>query len=293
MSMTADRQPSYLRTLMILCTMIGGAVITLGMTQDRNVAEKIGTALLMPTGLLWILMLALTLQLWRQQKRNHSGQPGAVAAAACFLLYSIAGNGFVADFTARKLEANYLNVDPMKEAPLDVVIVLGGGGGLGGNGRLQGNISGDRMILAAQLYHQKIADRFVCTGRRIALMNSSGVDPAETSRDILLKLGVPDSAIEVSDGRNTSEEMVALGKRFQDSNQRIGVLTSAWHLSRAMRLAERNGLHPIPIPADFRSAANVEDLTTGQIVECLIPSSLALAVTCASAKEYLGMLAGR
>lgn len=149
------------------------------------------------------------------------------------------------------------------------------------------------MILAAQLYHQKIADKFVCTGRRIELMNSSGVDPAETSRDILLKLGVPDSAIEVSDGRNTSEEMVALGQRFRDSNLRIGLLTSAWHLRRAMRLAENNGLHPIPIPADFRSAASVEDLTTGQIVECLIPSSLALTVSCSSAKEYLGMLVGR
>ncbi len=149
------------------------------------------------------------------------------------------------------------------------------------------------MILAAQLYHQKIADKFICTGQRIATMNSSGVDPAETSRDILLKLGVPDSAIEVSDGQNTSEEMVALGQRFQDSNLRIGLLTSAWHLRRAMRLAEHNGLHPIPIPADFRSAANVEDLTTGQIVECMIPSSLALAVTCSSAKEYLGMLVGQ
>ena len=291
--MTAERQPSYLRTLLIVCIFICGAVIVLGMTQDRNVAEKIGTALLMPTGLLWILMLALTLQLWRQQKLSHTWQSGAIASTACFLLYSIAGNGFIADFTSRQLEASYLHVDPMKESPLDVVIVLGGGGGLGGNGRLQGNISGDRMILAAQLYHQKIADKFVCTGRRIELMNSSGVDPAETSRDILLKLGVPDSAIEVSDGRNTSEEMVALGQRFRDSNLRIGLLTSAWHLRRAMRLAEHNGLHPIPIPADFRSAANVEDLTTGQIVECLIPSSLALAVSCSSAKEYLGMLVGR
>jgi len=124
-------------------------------------------------------------------------------------------------------------------------------------------------------------------------MNSSGVDPAETSRDILLKLGVPDSAIEISGGRNTSEEMQELSQRFQTSKSRIGLLTSAWHLPRAVRLANRNGLQPIPLPADFRTGANVEGFTTGQIVESMIPNGSALAATWSCAKEYLGMLVGR
>ena len=59
--------------------------------------------------------------------------------------------------------------------------VLGGGGGPGANGRLQGNGPGDRLILAAQLYHQKIARKFICTGQRIMSMNASGVDPVVES----------------------------------------------------------------------------------------------------------------
>jgi uncharacterized SAM-binding protein YcdF (DUF218 family) len=253
----------------------------------------VGTALAMPSGLLWILLLTLTIQLWMQKKQNHSGQPGRIAATACFVLFSLAGNGFIANHMAAALEADYLSIDPMKESPMDVVIVLGGGGGLGANGRLQGNGSGDRLILAAQLYHQKIATRFICTGQRIVSMNATGVDPAESSREILLKLGVPDSAIEMAGGRNTAEEMLELGKQFQDSKQRIGLLTSAWHLPRAMRLANRNGLQPLPLPADFHTAPGVGGFTIGQIVESMIPNGFALGGTWSFAKEYLGMLVGR
>lgn len=290
---TSQQQPSFLKILFTLCIVFGVGLIVLGVTQDRNVVEKVGTALVMPSGLLWILLLALTIQLWMQKKQNHAGQPGRITAAACFVLFTIAGNGFIANQLAAALEADYLAIDPMQEAPMDVVIVLGGGGGLGANGRQQGNSSGDRLILAAQLYHQKIAKKIICTGQRIESMNATGVDPAESSQDILLKLGVPDSAIELAGGRNTSEEMQGLSERFQNSKSRIGLLTSAWHLPRAMRLANRNGLQPLPLPADFHTAPGVGGFTTGQIVESMIPNGSALGGTWSIAKEYLGMLVGR
>lgn len=285
--------PSFLRILLVLCTVFGVGLIVLGMTVDRNAAEKVGTALVMPSGVLWILLWTLSIQLWTQRKQNPASQSGAITATACFALFSVAGNGFIANQMAAALEADYLTVDPMKESPLDVVIVLGGGSGLGANGRLQGNGSGDRLILAAQLYHQKIARKFICTGQRIVSMNASGVDPAASSRDILLKLGVPDSAIEIAGGRNTSEEMRGLSERFHASKLRIGLLTSAWHMPRAMRLANRNGLQLIPLPADFHTAPRMKELTTGQILESLIPNGFALGATWSFAKEYLGMLLGR
>ena len=47
----------------MLCTVIGVGLIVLGITQDRNVVEKVSTALVMPSGLLWILLLTLSIQL--------------------------------------------------------------------------------------------------------------------------------------------------------------------------------------------------------------------------------------
>lgn len=293
MFLTKHRQPSFIRILLTLILFFCAALGVLGWTQDRNVVEKVATSLIMPAGLLWVLLLTTTILLWLQKKQIHSGQPGAVAASICFLLYSIAGNGLIANRIATTLEANYLTTDPLQESPVDVVIVLGGGGGRGANGRMQGNGAGDRLILAAQLYHQKIAKRFICTGQRISSMNAASVDPADASRDILLKLGVPDSAVEMAGGRNTSEEMHEIGARFQNSELRIGLLTSAWHLPRALRLANRNGLQPIPLPADFHSASHIEGLTMGQYAESMIPNGFALGATWSFAKEYLGMLIGR
>jgi uncharacterized SAM-binding protein YcdF (DUF218 family) len=246
----------------------------------------------MPAGFLWLLLMALVIQLW-PLRRPERRTPGGWPALLCFAVYSLGGSGIISDSLAHSLESPYLQTNPLEEEPLDVVVVLGGGGGLGANGRLQGNGSGDRMILAAQLYHAQLSKKFICTGQRIASMNSTGADPADTSRDILMRLGVPDSAIEMSGGKNTSEEMLNLGKRFENSNERIGLLTSAWHLPRATRLANRNGLKVVPLPSDFRSSPRQQPPTIGQRIESLIPNGAAFGSTWSFAKEYVGMLVGR
>jgi uncharacterized SAM-binding protein YcdF (DUF218 family) len=237
------------------------------------------------------MLAALTIQLCPFRKKENRPE-GGLAAMLCFAVYSVAGNNFIAEALARALEAPYRQINPLDDPP-DVVIVLGGGGTLGANGRLQGNGSGDRLILAAQLYHQHPSTKFICTGQRIVSMNATGIDPADTSRDILVRLGVPASSIEISGGRNTSEEMQHLAKRFEASHQTIGLLTSAWHLPRATRLATRIGLTTIPLPADFRSSPPNNPLTTGQWIEAVIPNGSAFASTWSFAKEYLGMAVGR
>lgn len=286
-------EPSFIRILLLLSAFLAVVLAVLGITQDRNVVEKIGTALTMPSGMLWVLLMTLTIQLWLRHRRNPGGQPGVIPATMCFLLYSVAGSGFVTEGLARVLESDYVAIQPLEEESFDVVIVLGGGGSTGANGRQQGNSSGDRMILAAQLYHQHITKQFICTGQRIQSMNAGGIDPAKTSREILLRLGVPDSAIEMMGGRNTSEEMKELATRFGESKTRIGLLTSAWHLPRAMRLAENHGLNPSPLPADFRSSPRAHKITIGQFVELTIPSGSAFGSTWSFTKEFLGMLIGR
>lgn len=257
----------------------------------RDAAEKIGTALFMPSGLVWLMLIALCLQLWPLRRSDRPA--GGWTSLLCLAAYSLGGSGYISDFMASSLEAPYVQINPLIEPSVDIVVVLGGGGSQGANGRLQGNGSGDRMILAAQLYHKDPATKFLVTGQRIESMNSSGVDPADTSLDILTRLGVPESSIERIGGKNTSEEMQNLGARFKDSSLRIGLLTSAWHLPRATRLAARNGLNTVPLPADFRSSPPGQAPTVGQRIEALIPNGAAFGSTWSFAKEYVGMLIGR
>jgi len=282
---------SWLRSIAVVLVGTVVLLVVVYFSLGRDAAEKIGTALFMPSGLVWLMLIALCIQLWPLRRSDRPA--GGWTSLLCLAAYSLGGSGYISEFMASSLEAPYVQINPLTEPPVDIVVVLGGGGSQGANGRLQGNGSGDRLILAAQLYHKDPATKFIVTGQRIESMNSSGVDPADTSLDILTRLGVPESSIERIGGKNTSEEMQNLGARFKDSSLRIGLLTSAWHLPRATRLATRNGLKTVPLPADFRSSPPGQVPTIGQRIEALIPNGAAFGSTWSFAKEYVGMLIGR
>lgn len=286
------------RAFLVVPSIAAVIIASLWATQGRDAAEKVGTALMMPAGLLWLLLMCLTATYWPLRRRRSDASPQSTVSPRswmmllCFVLYSLAGSGLISDALARNLEAPYLSVNPLTMQIPDVVIVLGGGAGAGANDRIQGNMSGDRLILAAELYHQHNDVKFICTGKRIQSMDTTGVDPGQASQELLMRLGVPEDSIELLGGKNTSEEMKSLAARF-GSDQQIGLLTSAWHLPRATRLAKRNGLNVVPLPADFRTAAGKEGKTLGQLVEALIPNGGAMAGIWSFAKEYVGMAIGR
>lgn len=261
------------------------ALVWAGLGQKA--AEKTATALAMPCGLIWFLLTWVSLVACMGKQRKL-----ATVLAGIWMLYTCAGNGIVAGLLAGRLEAPFVQISPLTEQPFDVVVVLGGGAAAGANGRQQGNGSGDRLILAAQLYHRGLTKKLICTGKRIASMNSSGFDPSEQSTDVLVGLGVPESVIEQLGGRTTSEEMNSLGKRFAGSQLRVGLVTSAWHLPRALRLAERNSFQPQPLPSDFMCGPN-NPLTFGEWLLSSIPQAEAFAGITRIAKEHLGMLVGR
>lgn len=283
---------TWLRILGVLGLIAGAAVLSIRFLIDRDAAEKIATALVMPGGLLWLMLIALCLERFITRKKN-SVTLSISPPLLCLLLYTIAGSGWISEILARQLEAPYLAVNPLNQPVPEIVIVLGGGGSQGANGRLQGNSSGDRLILAAQLYHRSPSTHLICTGQRIVSMNASGIDPGETSRDILMRLGVPEASIDLVGGRNTSEELKNLAARLNKAVSPPGLLTSAWHLPRATRLATRYGLKVIPLPADFRSSPPEISPTLAQKIESLIPNGAAFGSNWAFAKEFLGMLLGR
>lgn len=254
---------------------------------DRIVAEKILTCLAMPTGIIWLLLLVAALAARRARRSDL-----LLAIALPWAVISILGNSYFVDALSRTLEDPYRNIDPLQSEPMEAVVVLGGGTSKGGNGRVQVNTSGDRVVLAAEMYHAGLTKTLICTGRRITqLTPGEGQDPGEQSKLILLALGIPEDDIELLDGRNTSEEMRFLGERFRDSAG-IGLITSAWHLPRATRLAKKNGFDPIPLPADFISTPNKPATTARLILDC-IPQDGSLSTSSKLIKEYLGMLAGR
>ena len=242
--------------------------------------------LAMPAGLTWLTLSFLLLQL-RDQRRS----PLFVTSCLAWLLLTVLGNGIFADFLMRRLEADYLTIKPKQEQPYDVIVVLGGGCSQGANGEVQVNAAGERVVQAARMYHAGRARRIVCTGKRIAEFVPDGVDPADQTAQTLMDLNVPASAIRKIGGINTSQEMKNLARHL-NGNQRAGLITSAWHLPRAMRLAESEGLTLQPLPGGFRSRER-QTMTVSGMMMSVIPTGDALVNSTWCMREILAGLVGR
>jgi uncharacterized SAM-binding protein YcdF (DUF218 family) len=264
------------------------AIAGLWLFHDRMAAEKVATALAMPCGIIWYLLTCSVVVARAAGVRKLTW-----TMVGIWLAFTVLGNSSLATWLSYSLEEPYAEIRPLEQRPFDYVIVLGGGASQGANHRNQGNGSGDRLILAAQLYHAGVAQKLICTGQRIASMDASTTDASARSRDVLTRLGVPTADIEVLGGHNTSEEIQSLGERFFSSGERVGLVTSAWHLTRVLRLAKRHGFSPQPLPADFINRPISIESTSGETILGVIPHTGSFATLTTVAREYLGMLVGR
>ena len=173
---------------------------------------------------------------------------------------------------------------------LDVIFVLGGGTTTNLLPSVELNASGDRVVTAARLFHSGKVKRIVCTGQHWQNTNVDDLDPNEEAAQMLVWLQVPQDRIARLAGSNTSEEMQKISKFLeqQDLTQsKVGIITSAWHLRRAGRLAEKNEIEATLVPCDFRS----HHFSAGS--DLILPSASNLDETAAALKEYLAYLIGR
>jgi uncharacterized SAM-binding protein YcdF (DUF218 family) len=264
-----------------------------GMIAGKTMVEKMVTSLASPVGIAWIILMImvyfclLTRQAW-----------SAIIGFCCWLVLTIGGNQMVAQWIIGTLESPYQEIDALKIEPLDLVVVLGGGTNTALNGISQMDMGGDRVGIAARLYHAGLTRKIVCTGTQKFRSSPVDLHPREEAQDILIGLNIPKSDVMMMQGENTSQEMQNLktwlsenGKnlveRSDSKTPRVGIITSAWHLGRAMRLAKKNGLDLKPIPANFIS--EYYSPSPGIV----IPTAENLLTTSRACKEYLAALAGR
>ena len=268
----------------VLLLLFVGAVFCaiVGAVSGMTMLEKLLTSLAMPVGVLW-LMLLVTIYFCLI---NRYAWP-ATMCFLCWLLLTVAGNNAFALWYAHSIEQAYIEQDFSNTPPWDVIVVLGGGTTTRLSGVPQASINGDRIVEAARQWHAGNAEKIMCTG--LGLRSSEeDLHPHEEGGLILEDLGVEPSAILHLSGINTTEEMKNLKKwSEQNPDARIGLLTSAWHLNRAERLAKAQGIKADPIAANFFSQPYVPN--PGVVV----PNEYNLLITGLITKEYLARLVGR
>jgi uncharacterized SAM-binding protein YcdF (DUF218 family) len=108
--------------------------------------------------------------------------------------------------------------------------------------------------------------------------------------EVLEELGVPWDAILVEgQSRNTRENALNTAAIWREKGFRRGLLvTSAYHMSRALATFRAAGVNVSPWPVDFR----VHPPLVNSVFDVL-PDATALELTTISVKEWLGLLVYR
>ncbi|MFC1758750.1 YdcF family protein [Planctomycetota bacterium] len=244
--------------------------------------EKIVRGFVLPCGLLWLLM-AMT-AVWSFLRRQHVI---GVLSTILFAIHGLCGGEVFSVWLSQRLEAPYHVVNPADVERFDLIVVLGGGTRSAGPTHAAFSFAGDRVGLAVRLFHADKADRLLFTGSNLP-WETNMLSPTEASKRLAMDLNVPESAIMATEGHNTYQEFQHLKAELpQAENLRIGLITSATHMGRAMRLAKSTGFSMVPIPADFERRAEPPTFLS------VIPSAAGYRITERCCVEYLAWLVGR
>ena len=191
-------------------------------------------------------MAGLAVYLWKKRREHRAA--GVLMLLSCVLY--LLSTGAVADRLMGDLEGVY----EVPEAPEgDVIIMLGGGAIAGvrdvdGVGMLAQSPSA-RLLTVVRLYRIHHLPILLSGGQ---VFSDTGSE-AEIARRVLRSLGVPDEMI------YTETQSRTTGQNAQYTTQilrREGfvhpiLVTSAFHLPRAVLNFEKEGVSVTPYPADF------------------------------------------
>lgn len=191
-------------------------------------------------------MAGLAVYLWKKRRERRAA--GVLMLLSCVLY--LLSTGAVADRLMGDLEGVY----EVPEAPEgDVIIMLGGGAIAGvrdvdGVGMLAQSPSA-RLLTVVRLYRIHHLPILLSGGQ---VFSDTGSE-AEIARRVLRSLGVPDEMI------YTETQSRTTGQNAQYTTQilrREGfvhpiLVTSAFHLPRAVLNFEKEGVSVTPYPADF------------------------------------------
>ncbi|MBD0382742.1 YdcF family protein [Paenibacillus sedimenti] len=243
-------------------------------------AIKIVYTLLFPPGI--IILLLLSIALWLQQRREFLGSllVGIAALLLCACSMPYFANAFLGS-----IEQRYT---PPEQVSGDVLVMLAGGAIpdtpdplTRGEGYLS-PYTAARVMTVAELYRQTKLPIVLSGGQ---VYSDSG-NESQIAKRHLLALGVPESAIMLDDTSRNTEENAAHTQSIlnQQGWKRPVLITSAFHMARAVKHFQKLKVDVLPYPTDYQMAKQQK-----LYVSKFIPSAVGLSATTVALKEYLGL----
>ena len=210
---------------------------------------------------------------------------------SAFIFLLIFSNGLFSDILWRLLEHPWKRLDYSLVAPSDGIVVLSSGRHLPpGNTKIIEWNDPDRFLAGINLYKANKSNRLIFTGGINPL--TSGLSPeGDIYIQEAISMGLPkEDLFTTVPVNNTLQEAKAIKKLINyDSpliQKRIILVTSAFHMKRAKKVFEREGIIVQPYPVDFKSNKSFSASLRNPLN--WLPSSSSLNQSSSAIREIIG-----
>jgi uncharacterized SAM-binding protein YcdF (DUF218 family) len=208
--------------------------------------KKIAGMVFDPLSLCLLLLLAGVVILVASKKKQHLGK---WLAAAGLVILMLASSGITSGYMLFRLENAYPVFKPDKENTRGVkwIVILGGGKNTCPDVSVSGRLDQEalqRLIEGIYISREVPTARIILSGG----IPENGISNAKAYAITAVRLGIDKSRIVMEERpRDTYEEAVKIRETVK--RDRFILVTSAYHMKRAMVLFKKQGMHPIPAPA--------------------------------------------
>jgi uncharacterized SAM-binding protein YcdF (DUF218 family) len=203
--------------------------------------------------------------------------------AAAFLVY-VASIAPVADALLAPLEGRFAPLSDVQDLPpVRYIVVLGSGYAPRDGIPITAALEGDglsRIAEGVRLMRQIHGARLVVSGGAVDNRTAAAVGYAQFAVDFGIDA---DSIVKLDKSLDTAEEASSIAALVGQAP--FILVTSAYHMPRAVRLLQLAGAHPIPAPTGQLTSRQIEWAPQGWI-----PHSSSLHKTERALHEYIGMM---
>ena len=215
-------------------------------------------ALLEPVGLLWLVLIILTVVLFRRRQRRLGACMALLVGAV-----TLCGSTDFPGWLLRGLEKPWAGVKIDALPVCDAVVILGGGTEPSRYeaAGLHLTKAGDRVLMGLELMRLGKA-RTLCLGGGGAVFDGTVLAEADVVKSWLASWKLPVAAEVVSFGtnrhtRDEAEKTVALMR--ERGWKRVLLVTSAFHMKRAAATFRTAGVEVVPVPCNFLTTVSTAD----------------------------------
>lgn len=221
------------------------------------IAAKILAFLTEP--LAWVGLLVLLALL----KVSHQPRLCQGLLTSALLLLVLLGWTPLSNTVLRPLETRFTPMPPEADlSPYTGVVILGGA--LESSylwtmpGQYMLNSAAERMTSVLTLLRSQPKLQLIFTGGEGELL-ASGLSESQRAQIFFASQGITEHQVRYESASRTTYENAVFSKTLPevDPTQRWLLLTSAWHMPRAMATFQKNGWNVTAYPADFRTASHV------------------------------------